>query len=208
MASRIHRGTRHVGMAASLAMALSACSMFEIMAPQQQAPPPIENVEVGPVEGLSIAWPDGVDERLNFLVTSLHVRAQDPEELADLGDLSLHPDGVELRLGNSGHVREVAVDALHDPATWEFEVPEGYAGFVGPFSVLRSLEGVDELTVSVGEHDFCANPPQPTPDHLTGFTLVGITPAAIDSCIDWFAVDLWLDEDGLVRAIRLELYGP
>lgn len=179
---------------------------------------PIEFVGDGPgvpdepVDGLTIEWAPELAgagmERLNFLVQSFHVRAQDPSELADLTDLSLHPDGVELILGRSGLSRTVARDDLADPTNWEFDPPDGYEGFSGPFSLLTTLEGRDRLKITVGGHPHCAGPARAAPAHLADLTRVGVEPTDIDSCIQWFGLDLYLDDDGLVVAILLDLFGP
>lgn len=169
---------------------------------------PGEGPDQGPIDGLRLEFEDDADERIAFLVQALHARAQDASELEDLGDLSLASDRVELILGDSGVSRVIDTPALADPANWELDTPEGYEGFTGPFSALDLLDGVDHLTVTIGDHPHCAGPPRPAPDHLTGLTRVGIQPADIDSCIAWFTVDLYLDETGRVQAIVLDLFGP
>lgn len=195
-------------------LGLPGCAMLELMAPPERGPNPAELAPAPmdqpgtEVEGLVIQWPDGVDERRNFLVTSLHRRAQDPSLLSDLDELSLDPDGIELLLGNAGSARTAMIEDLHEPAAWDLDAPEGYAGFTGPFSALRSLGRVDELTVRVGDHPFCANPGHPAPGHLADLTRISIEPTQVESCIDWFTVELYLDPDGIVQAILLDLFGP
>ncbi len=151
---------------------------------------------------------EGLGEREHFLVASYWARGQDPEELADLGDLFL-ADEVLLVLGQSGRQRAVVRADLADPDAWSFaEDGEGYEGFSGPFSVLDQLARTEHLVVSIGDHPHCAGPPRPAPAELADFTRLGITPGGIDSCLQWFAVDLYLDDRGLVHGIVLDLFGP
>lgn len=54
----------------------------------------------------------------------------------------------------------------------------------------------------------CAAAPSPAPDGLHGLRRLSIQPTDATSCLEWFAVDLWLTADGLLAGVALDLYGP
>lgn len=169
---------------------------------------PAPDGPVGPT--LHLEGQGELGEQAFFLAEAFWARAQDSSELGDLNDLSLHPDRVELILG-TGEARKVVDTAqLADPAAWELDAPEGYAGFSGPFSVLETLRGREDLLIGTGEHDNCAGPPLPAPEGLDGLDRLWFQahPDSIDSCIPWFAIDLWFDDGGRIVAIQLALFGP
>lgn len=53
-----------------------------------------------------------------------------------------------------------------------------------------------------------APPRRPAPSGLAGLTQVAIQPDGIDSCIQCFVVDLYLDEQHPIVAIRLDRFAP
>ncbi|HEY3546382.1 MAG TPA: hypothetical protein VGK17_09845, partial [Propionicimonas sp.] len=65
------------------------------------------------------------------------------------------------------------------------------------------------LSVHVGDHPGCPSTGVETPAEYSGVTQVWISPAdgAIDTCIDWFAVNLFVD-DGTVLGVTVELGSP
>jgi hypothetical protein len=147
-----------------------------------------------------------VPDEVMFLAEALFVRAHDHTELADVTDLSPHPDGVDLLLGDD-LVRTTPPDELTGPDAWTMEVPE-HAGLVGPFSALDVLRRADRVTVALGAHPHCASPPRPPPPAYDELRRVTIEPADTDSCLGWFGVNLYLDGDGWVRAVQLHLWEP
>lgn len=88
---------------------------------------------------------------------------------------------VRLALG-SEHVKTVRAVDLSDPKNWQ----------------LRSRSS----KVSP------APPRRPAPSGLAGLTQVAIQPDGIDSCIQCFVVDLYLDEQHPIVAIRLDRFAP
>lgn len=118
---------------------------------------------------------------------------------------------VGLALGSDIERIETNVD-LRDPAAWVIDRPDGYAGFSGPFSALDVLASAgSDTTVTLGEHPHCAGDPLPAPEGVDGLVQISIQPAegSIDSCIDWFSVDVFYDEDsGTIQVIGLTLFGP
>jgi hypothetical protein len=151
-------------------------------------------------DGVSLSGP------VLFVVEALQVRARDPDELADIGDLSPAADGIDLLLGDRV-VRTATPDELRDPRTWVLPVEE-HAGFAGPFDVLGTLARAERLTVSVGARPHCAGPPHPSPDAYADLLRVALEPAEHSSCIEWFVVNLYLDGDDRLQAVQLDLFGP
>lgn len=127
-----------------------------------------------------------------------------PENFAEMPFAAPNAN-VRLALG-AEVIKQMPSEMLADPVNWRMDVDE-FAGFSGPFSVLKSLQW-RTLDVKRGEHKRCANPPTPPPVDFAGVTQVAIQPDGIDSCIDWFAVDLYLGEDNSIIAVRLDLFGP
>lgn len=119
-------------------------------------------------------------------------------------------DKVALGLHNEIE-KTLTKEELRNPGAWSINRPEGYAEFTGPFDALETLQAGPETVVTIGEHPHCAGPPLAPPLGFEDHVQVSIQPAegTIDSCIPWFAVDLWLDTDsGAVEAVTLALFGP
>lgn len=87
---------------------------------------------------------------------------------------------------------------------------EGF-GRVGPFNSITTIAQRLDVSVTVGPHPHCISPALRAPPGTEGLDQVSIQPAdgTIDSCIDWFAVDLYVDPDrGEIRAVTLSLFEP
>ena len=104
-------------------------------------------------------------------------------------------------------------EQIADPDSWVLE-PKVFRAYVPPFSALvtveRHPEVRDDVEVSVGPHPHCAAPPQPAPELVAGLRRVSFQPAeaSIDSCLMWFTVDLFVNEDGEVVAVTLDIWEP
>ncbi|MGI9623005.1 MAG: META domain-containing protein [Acidimicrobiales bacterium] len=127
-------------------------------------------------------------------------------------DTSSFAPEVSLALGGEIELVRTA-DELSDPTAWVIDREE-FQGYGGPFSVLeviRSRLGLSSVQVGidafVGPHDHCAAPPTALPDAGFDRQLV-IEPTGIDSCLQWFVVDVLVDETGQVVAINLDLWEP
>jgi len=96
---------------------------------------------------------------------------------------------------------------LTDAAGWVFTL-EGFRERGGLFSALETLLESDDIEVVVGPHDLCGLPPQPISDRIEFASHLSLQPAGIDSCLQWFTVDLFLDDSGTVVAIILDLAVP
>ncbi len=116
------------------------------------------------------------------------------------------PFGDEVVLGLSDVVAASFVrDELADPATWVIDESE-YDGYAGPFSILDVAMRPIEITI--GSHARCVGPPVPAPAGFEAYRRVSIQPATATSCIEWWTVDFFVDDAGLVKAVTLDLFGP
>lgn len=115
-------------------------------------------------------------------------------------------DAVELWLGP--FVMEPRTpEQMLDPASWVFDV-EDFEGFAGPFDIIATLGEREAPLVLVGPHNHCAGQPRELPDSLIGLRQLSIQPTGIDSCIQWFAVDVFVNDAGEIEAMMLDLFGP
>jgi hypothetical protein len=125
-----------------------------------------------------------------------------PETLAQV------PFAPEVALGLARRLEPPrARDQLAARAGWSIDAAQ-FRGYVGPFNALEHLDGA-RVDVEVGPQPHCAGPPVPAPPGLESLHRVVLQPAAgtIDSCLDWFSVDLFVD-DGTVVAVTLDLWEP
>jgi hypothetical protein len=116
-------------------------------------------------------------------------------------------DRVQLGLGDR-LLETRSAHALRDPAAWMLDV-DHFRGGVGPFSSLEVLapnEG--SLQYGEGSHRRCASPSRPPPRAVLGLRRLSIQPREPASCLRWFAVDVFVDESGDIRAVTLDLWEP
>jgi hypothetical protein len=121
-------------------------------------------------------------------------------------DRSAFVDEVALGLGTE-ILAVRTFDELTDPLAWRLD-REAFRGYVGPFTALEQLGRDGDVTVSVGQHPHCASPPMDPPPGLGEHRRLSIQPSSTQSCLQWWAVDLFLVEDGRIGAITLDLYEP
>ncbi|HMJ78009.1 MAG TPA: hypothetical protein VK507_18650, partial [Iamia sp.] len=98
----------------------------------------------------------------------------------------------------------LGADDLLDPARWRLELGGRWAQ-VGPASALERLAA----------HEVTAQHPAPPDPGCAGATpgpvedtLFAFVPADIDSCLDWFAVVVRVDDEGRITEVRLRLWEP
>ncbi|EYR64080.1 hypothetical protein N866_15885 [Actinotalea ferrariae CF5-4] len=154
------------------------------------------------------------------LVERLITFSLDPDDDA-VPALGLAPEGVRLGLADR-LLAALPVASAADPAAWRIPEEE-FRAHSGPFSALDVLrhrttgaEGSPAvpdglpLVVTVGEHPHCAAPPVAPPAEVAALRRVAVQPAeaAMSSCLDWFTVDLFVDDGGVVRAVTLDLWEP
>lgn len=101
--------------------------------------------------------------------------------------------------------RTHSASELADPAAWPLDAD--FRAYVGPFSALDRIVDTDDLRISGGPRAQCAATPLPVADDLEDLRQVTIQPNDIDSCLQWFAIDLFLD-NGEIAAVVLDLYEP
>jgi hypothetical protein len=84
-----------------------------------------------------------------------------------------------------------------------------FHGGSGPFSALRTIAGErTRLTIGVGSHPRCASPPGPGPRKVASLTRISVQPFRVESCLQWWSVDLYVTHDHRVRAVTLDLWEP
>lgn len=54
----------------------------------------------------------------------------------------------------------------------------------------------------------CASPPVGPPTELVDMQQISIQPTGIDTCVLWWTVDLFVNADGKVVAITMDLWEP
>jgi hypothetical protein len=143
---------------------------------------------------------DGGDDALDALVAF----ARQPSD-ETWSELRL-ADDVDLGLGH--HLRERrAARELRDPAAWRLEM-RLFRGGVGPFSALRLLAGKAGLKYVDGPYRRCASPAAPSPPGLASLRRRSIQPRETESCLQWFAVDVFLTDEDEIAAVTLDLWEP
>lgn len=159
--------------------------------------------------------PTTEDERL---IRDLVSFAVDPS----LETASRLPLANEVALGLSRDI-EATLDMSDaaDTSAWVIRA-KYFRAYTGPFSALELIQrhaeeaGADSVggrgafQVSVGEHPHCASPPVPAPREFKDYRRVSVQPSrsSIDSCLSWFTVDVFLDEQRSVAAITLDIWEP
>lgn len=102
-------------------------------------------------------------------------------------------------------VRTVEAADLADAAEWVID-EEGFRARTGPFSALDLVAG--ESTITVGPHARCVSPPVAAPEGFSQHRRVSLQPVGATSCLEWSSVDLFIDTDGRIAAITLDLFEP
>ena len=104
-------------------------------------------------------------------------------------------------------VRTIAGDDQQDRSQWEGLCPDpgGYAGRSCPFSVLDPLRAVaDGLRIDAGPASMvCAHPTPLLPSDVGGTQVVSLVPDPTASCVDWVAVELFVNDVSQVVAVNL-----
>lgn len=118
------------------------------------------------------------------------------------------PFGDKVRLGLSDRLmtERASVDLVR-PDAWVLSA-NLFRGYVGPFSALEFLARNVPTTISVGPHSHCASPPVPPPTDLLRLRRVSVQPKDIDTCLQWWTVDLFVSPAGRIEAVTLDLWEP
>jgi hypothetical protein len=116
-------------------------------------------------------------------------------------------DQVAIGLGGDV-VQTLTAEQLQDPSAWVIHRPY-FAGYVGPFNPLEQLRRDPEFwSITEGKQLGC---PWARTAALPGYEQdrrLTIEPSDITSCLEWFGVDVYVDESGSVDAISLNLVEP
>lgn len=209
----------HVVIGASLLLA-SACGSA---APPAATPSPSAPTSATPVDAVGTEpsapepppAPTKAEQRLmrHFIAFARERTAESASRL---------PWADELAIGLGRDIKDTLDQTeAKDPAAWVLRA-ETFRGYTGPFSALERIRrhaetvssdtagGSGAFRISAGEHPHCASPPVSAPKEFKDYRRVSIQPAdsSIDSCLDWFTVDLFLDERGRVAAVTLDLWEP
>ena len=103
-------------------------------------------------------------------------------------------DTVVLGLGPEA-ISTVKRNDLANAAVWSL-TREEFRGFAGPFSALEVV--ADPFKVTVGAHARCVGPPEPAPEGFEGHRRVSLQPTTATSCLEWWTIDLFIDDTGQI----------
>jgi hypothetical protein len=166
---------------------------LDIMVPERTGPTTVETTTtVAPPEPAAVmALVDFAADRSPELATS--VGFAPPVALGLGSDLLATLDGAQLA----------------DPAAWLLDL-DGRWARTGSVSALDLLaRPLDSISMERSRTLSCAGPsPVAVPPQLEGLERVSITPVESYSCLDWFAVDVYLDDARRIVAVTVELYEP
>ncbi|GAB2987071.1 hypothetical protein [Nocardioides montaniterrae] len=122
---------------------------------------------------------------------------------------TMHPrDGVRIGLGRP--TRTLTPAHASEPDAWKLPA-KGAFGRSGLLSALDEIQHAQGgFKVSVGPRHHCAGPLVRAPRAFRGLARISIEPRdrSIDSCLDWFAVDLFLDGHHQLAGVTLDLWEP
>lgn len=133
------------------------------------------------------------------------------------------PFAGEVQLGLSRDLK-ATLDEAESPhaSAWVLNAKH-FRAYTGPLNALESIQRHADETrstsvqarggafhVSVGDHPHCASPPVPAPRAFEHHRRVSVQPSesSIDDCLSWFTVDLFLNEEGSIAAVTLDIWEP
>ena len=116
-------------------------------------------------------------------------------------------DSVGLGLGEVLRARRTARQ-LQEPSAWRLDVDlfRGRAGTASALELIASERGA--LRVTEGPHPHCAAPPVPAPTQVADLDRVVVQPRDADGCLEWWTVDAFVNADGEIEAVTLDLWEP
>jgi len=116
-------------------------------------------------------------------------------------------ESVDLGLADVFYLR-LSARQLRNPRAWTLSV-DGFRGRAGSASAVALIAAEDgRLRVTRGPHRHCAAPPEPEPPQVTPLERVVVQPRDADGCLDWWTVDAFVDDEGKIRAVTLDLWEP
>jgi hypothetical protein len=116
-------------------------------------------------------------------------------------------ESVGLGLGETLRERHAPRD-LRDPSAWQLGVDlfRGRAGTASALDLIASEQGA--LRVTKGPHPHCAAPPVPPPPQVADLRRVVVQPRDPDGCLDWWTVDAFVNDNGEIEAVTIDLWEP
>lgn len=120
------------------------------------------------------------------------------------------PTAAAVGLGLRGAAPSVVLTGreVHDLDRWRVVPPDG-----DPADALPLLDALvasrGDYRVDVGPHPTCGGPDRAPAQEFAGYRQLSITPTAPrTSCVDWWAVDVFVDGRGRIRGVNLDLWEP
>jgi len=165
---------------------------------------------------------EGGDQAIELAV-DFTVPARDPADTVTEADLAVTDALLAFARGEIGaadgglaNTVEIALGTAHtatvsdtdDPTAWVID-EELWNGYTGPFDVLGPLRRETGITTTaVGPQPHCAAPPLDTPVAWDTQRRLSIQPAGITSCLEWYAIDVFIDGDGTIVRVILDSWEP
>lgn len=116
-------------------------------------------------------------------------------------------DSVGLGLGDTIRARRTRKE-LRNPRAWVLGV-DLFRGRAGTASALELIADEDgPLALTRGPHPHCASGPVPAPAEVADLVRLVVQPRDADGCLDWWTVDAFVNDDGEIEAVTLDLWEP
>jgi hypothetical protein len=114
---------------------------------------------------------------------------------------------VDLGLGDSLRTEKSAQE-LRNPGAWllNLDLFRARVGMSSALELIAAEQGA--LRVTNGPHPHCASPPVPPPRQVADLRRVVVQPRDPDSCLDWWTVDAFVNEDGKIEAVTFDVWEP
>ena len=119
------------------------------------------------------------------------------------------PLAATVRLGLADDlILERSADELRDPEKWRLALSlfRGRSGTSSALELIASERG--PLRKSEGRHRHCVSPRMPPPPSVARLRRVWIQPAAPGGCLAWWTVDAFVNHDGEIKAVTIDLWEP
>ena len=119
------------------------------------------------------------------------------------------PFADEVRLGLGGDlVLRRSARTLRQREAWEIDV-ELFRGGTGPFTAFEELaDPREDLAYDEGPYRRCVSPPAPPPREVADLRRLSNRPREWESCLQWFAVDVFVTDGGEIAAVTLDYFEP
>ena len=103
---------------------------------------------------------------------------------------------------------ERSAKELRDPKNWRLALSM-FRGRSATSSALELIAGErGPLRKSAGRHPHCASPPVPPPPSVAQLRRIWVQPAAPSGCLAWWTVDAFVNYEGEIEAVTIDLWEP